>query len=147
MITAVFDANVLASGATGFLIPESVVGQILRAWRAGSVELVVSDHILGELGRTLEKPYFRARLTLEQISRYRSLLQRRATVVPIIVQVSGVATHPEDDLILATAASARTAYLVTGDARLRAKVPSYQGVRLVSPREFLAVLEEKAEQP
>jgi predicted nucleic acid-binding protein len=57
------------------------------------------------------------------------------------VMVSGVAPHPEDDLILAIAASARVDYLVTGDRRLRDRVPTYHGTRLVSPREFLEILE------
>ncbi len=139
MIRAVFDANVLASGATGFLIPESVVGQILRAWRAGLVELVVSDYVLGELARTLDKPYFRARLTPDQSRRYRSLLRRRTTITPLTVEVSGVATHPEDDLVLATVVSAQTEYPVTGDRGLQ-RLGTFQGVRILSPRAFLDIL-------
>jgi predicted nucleic acid-binding protein len=50
-----------------------------------------------------------------------------------------VATHPEDDLVLATAVSAHADYLVTGDRKLQ-RLGSYQGVRILSPREFLAVL-------
>jgi predicted nucleic acid-binding protein len=55
--------------------------------------------------------------------------------------VSGVATHPEDDLVLATAVSAGADYLVTGDIRFRTRVPSYQGISLVSPSEFLAIIQ------
>jgi predicted nucleic acid-binding protein len=56
------------------------------------------------------------------------------------VTVAGVATHPEDDLVLATALSAGADYLVTGDRRFRTRVPHYQGVTLVSPAEFLAII-------
>lgn len=56
--------------------------------------------------------------------------------------VSGVATHPEDDLVLATAVSGKADYLVTGDKPLRKTVPKYQGVKLVTPVEFLKVLEK-----
>jgi predicted nucleic acid-binding protein len=56
------------------------------------------------------------------------------------VEVSGVATHPEDDLILATAVAANATYLVTGDRKLRA-VGNFRGVTILSPREFLATLE------
>ena len=55
---AVLDTNVLASGVVGILIPLSVPGQLLRAWRAGEFQLAISSSILTELGRTLEKPYF-----------------------------------------------------------------------------------------
>jgi len=57
------------------------------------------------------------------------------------VIVSGIATHPEDDLVLATALSAGADYLVTGDRRFRTRVPHYQGITLISPAEFLAIIQ------
>jgi predicted nucleic acid-binding protein len=54
--------------------------------------------------------------------------------------VSGVATHREDDQILAAAVSARAEYLVTGDKQLQ-QLGIYQGVRVISPRAFLDLLE------
>lgn len=53
--------------------------------------------------------------------------------------VAGVATHPEDDLVLATAISGSADYLVTGDRQLR-QLGSFQGVVIVSPRTFLDLL-------
>ena len=47
-----------------------------------------------------------------------------------------MATHPEDDLILATAVAGNAAYLVTGDRKLR-EVGSFHGVTMLSPRDFL----------
>lgn len=67
------------------------------------------------------------------------LFRLNATVVPITVVVSGVATHPEDDLVLATAVSGQVDYLVTLDRQLLS-LGEYQGVRIVSTREFLAAL-------
>jgi predicted nucleic acid-binding protein len=51
---------------------------------------------------------------------------------------------PEDDPILATALSAHVDYLVTGDQRLRDRVPSFQGIPLVSPAAFLDVLNRES---
>ena len=136
---AVLDTNVLASGVVGFLIPLSVPGQLLRAWRDGGFQLAISGSILTELGRTLEKPYFQRRLSRTQITRFLALLQDQALFTPITVQVAGVATHPEDDLILATALSAQADHLVTGDRGLLA-LGTHQGVRILSPRGFLALL-------
>jgi predicted nucleic acid-binding protein len=56
------------------------------------------------------------------------------------VPVHGVAPHPEDDPIVATAASARVDYLVTGDKRLREQVPSFSSIPLISPAEFFEIL-------
>jgi uncharacterized protein len=142
VIRAVLDANVLASGATGYLIPASVPGQLLRAWEGGQFELITSGHILSEAGRTLGKPYFRSRLSPEQIGRFQALFEEEAVTTPITAQVAGVATHPEDDLVLASAVSSRADYLVTGDSKLQ-RLGSYQGVTIVSPRQFLTTLEQR----
>ena len=141
MITAVLDTNVLASGIVGFRNPASVPGQLWRAWRQSRFELIVSEPILTELSRTLSKRYFRRRLTAQQLRRTQRLLRRRAVSVRITTVVTGVATHPEDDLILSTAISAQAGYLVTGDHQLRF-LGSHGNIAILSPREFLDVLAE-----
>ena len=139
MIVAVCDTNVLAPALRGVGNPDNRLGDVLRQWRAGRFQLVVSQPILDELRRTLANPYFARFLSADQQVRALALLQRRALVVTITVQVHGVATHPEDDLILATAASAKADYLVTGDEKLL-RLGSFHGVRIVTPRTFLDVL-------
>lgn len=141
MITSVLDTNVLASGIVGYRNPASVPGQLLRAWRQSRFELIVSEPILVELSRTLAKPYFRRRLTAQQLRRTHRLLRRRTVPVRITSVVTGVATHPEDDLILSTAISAQAGYLVTGDRQLQS-LGSHGNTVILSPREFLDVLAE-----
>jgi putative PIN family toxin of toxin-antitoxin system len=141
-VRAVLDTNALASGVVGILSPLSAPGQLLRAWRAGEFELAISGNILTELGRVLEKPYFQRRLARTQVARFLALLRRQAIVTSITVQIAGVATHPEDDLILATALSAQADYLVTGDRGLLA-VGAYEGVQILSPRGFLALISQQ----
>jgi putative PIN family toxin of toxin-antitoxin system len=133
MIAVVLDTNVLA---TGFLSRETPPGQLIDAWQTGLFHLVTSEHIITELTRTLAKEYFSQRLTAEQRARAVTLLRAEATVTPIIATVSGVATHPEDDLILETAVSGKAAYLVTGDMQLR-KLGSFKRVTILSPADFL----------
>lgn len=144
MIAAVLDSNVLASGLVGFRNPASTPGGLLRAWRQGAFQLVASEPILAEVGRTLQDPSFRRRLSPRQISAAQKLLRGRAILTPLTAEVRGVATHPADDLILATAVSARADYLVTGDAQLQ-KLGSYEGVAIVSPRRFLEQLAREGE--
>ena len=92
------------------------------------------------MDRTFGDSYFRRRLGSEQISAAVRLLRRQAVLTDITMDVHGVATHPEDDLTLASAVSAHADYLVTGDKKLQG-LCSYQGVRIVSPRAFLEMLE------
>ena len=139
MIHAVLDTNVLASGVVGILRPTSTPGELLRFWQGARFTLVLSEHIHTELANTFTDPYFRRRLSDGERANFLAGLRREAVTVPITGTVQGVATHPEDDLILATAVSAQADYLVTGDNKLQA-VGSYQGVMIVSPRQFLEIL-------
>jgi uncharacterized protein len=140
MIRATLDTNVLAPGI--ITSPQTVNGQVIQAWRENKYSLVLSEAILTELSRTLSQPYFSARLTAAQIEATVNLFRSEATIVPSIITVTGVATHPEDDLILATALSGRAHYLVTRDEKLQEKVQEYKGVSIISPLVFLQRLRE-----
>lgn len=141
MIRVVLDTNVLASGFVGFANTERAPSRLLRLWREDRFALVISADIVTELLNTFSSPYFRQRLSPEQIAEAQHLLREEATTTPITAQVSGVATHPEDDLVLATAVSAQVDYVVTGDKRIL-QLGEYQGVHMLSPREFLDLLEK-----
>lgn len=135
----VLDTNVLASGLVGLPRQESTPGEILRQWLAGIFDLVTSEIILTETASTLTKPYFQKQLSPDERLAAVEVLRRRAVVVPITASVEGVASHPEDDLVLATAVAGNAAYLVTGDHGLLT-VEAFQDVGIVSPREFLVRL-------
>ena len=136
MIRAVLDANVIASGLVGYAIVASTPGEILRRWRSRAFTLVLGAHLLEEVERTLQKPYFTRRLSPDVRWEEMRRLRTDAEIVTITVQVTGIATHPEDDLVLATAVSAQADYLVTGDGGPLG-VGEYEGVTIVTPRQFL----------
>ncbi len=136
MIRVVADTNVLASGLAAYHAEASPVALILDAWRYGSLDLVASAPIVAELRRTLAKPYFAQRFTTEEIERALYLVRHRSSFVQVLADVQGVATTPEDDLILATAVAGKAHVLVTGDRQLR-NLGQYQGVRILGPRAFM----------
>jgi len=84
VISAVLDTNVLASGTVS---AANAPGQIIDAWHARKFELVTSTHIIGELSRTFQKPYFKNHLTNKAVTNFIDLLQNEAFVIPIIVKV------------------------------------------------------------
>jgi uncharacterized protein len=140
VIRATLDTNVLVSGLAGLEVPASTPGAIVWHWLNDTFELVISAGILAELERTLTKPYYRSRRSPAQIEAAVRLIVSKATIVVPTITISGVTTHPEDDLVLAVAASARVDFLVTGDKPLQG-LGAYQSVRVVSPRAFLDLLE------
>ncbi|HKS71183.1 MAG TPA: hypothetical protein VJQ45_12220 [Ktedonobacterales bacterium] len=63
-----------------------------------------------------------------------------------VAAVAGVATHPEDDVIVATASAASADYVVTDDKHLR-NVGIYGGTRIISTAEFAALLRGQTGNP
>jgi putative PIN family toxin of toxin-antitoxin system len=141
------DTNVLASGIFGLRSgSKSAPAQILRQWNRGLFDLLISEHILLELERTLSNRYFSARVSSGELRWHLRTLRVDAKLVGISVQVSGIATHPEDDLVIAAAVSGSADYLVTGDIQVL-KLGTYRGVAIASPRAFLELLEQTNQLP
>jgi uncharacterized protein len=138
VIRAVLDANLLVSA---LLMPLGIPARILAAAYASVFRCLSSEAIAAEVSRALNRSRVQRKYHIDpsDASRLSGFLRSDLVLTPLTVSVSGVATHPEDDLILATAVSARADYLVTGDRQLLA-LQSFQGVQIVSPREFLAIL-------
>ena len=141
VIIAVLDTNVLASGMLGLPREHSVPGELMRRWLIGQFELIISEFILDELEHhAFASSYFRSRMTVQEMSQLLSRLRSEARLVEITVEVRSVAPDPDDDQILATAASARADYLITGDQQLR-DLDGFGATRIRTPREFLTTLE------
>lgn len=102
MILAVLDANVLVSGFPG---QHGAPAALIATWRDGRFQMIVSEPILDELAKAWQQPYWRSRISPRDAGAALALLRSKAIVSPVNIEVSGIATHPEDDLILATALS------------------------------------------
>jgi putative PIN family toxin of toxin-antitoxin system len=134
------DANVLAPGFTS---RGSASSRLLELWQAREYDLIVSAHLLQELARTLTDSYYARRLTTGEASGFLTLLQNRATITELTIDVSGIATHPADDLVLSTALSGGASILCTREMQLL-RLREYQTVSILSPGELLALLENEA---
>jgi putative PIN family toxin of toxin-antitoxin system len=132
----VLDTNVLAPGFVGMT---GAAARLVNRWRDGAYELVVSEHLLAELARAFADPYYAIRVHPDQARAILLLLRTTAVLTPITVAVSGVATQPEDDLVLATGLSGEAAYLATRDKQLL-KLARYRGLAILHPVDLLAEL-------
>jgi putative PIN family toxin of toxin-antitoxin system len=141
MMRVVLDANVVVSGVLGLERDESVPGAIWRHWRNRDFTLLVGASLVAEVERALRNPYFSARIRPELAAQVVAALVEDGTFVALARTVAGVATHPEDDLVLATAVSAEADYLVTGDKQLL-QLGGHGGTDIIDPRTFLKVLRE-----
>ena len=124
------DANVLAPGFTSH---GSASSRLIDLWRSGAFALVLSEHVLQELARTLTDPYFASRLPREEATAILTLLSANAIVTELTVEVRGVATHPEDDAVLATTLSGQASVPRPFSARASFRRVSRAGRRYERP--------------
>ena len=125
----VLDTNVLLSA----ILFAGTPGRILDAWRAGEVELVIAPDIVDEyvsVSARLEERY--PDVDIQPII---ALVIRNSKLVPTTLLPTPVCGDPDDDKFLACALSSGTEIVVSGDKKLRA-VSGYQGIRVLTPRQF-----------
>ena len=142
MIRAVFDTNVFISALFN---PKRPPAQLLELALQGKIKLIISPHLLGEIERVLTYP------------RVQKLLKKRKTTpreieeaifktlkisvwAPGNLTVEAIPDDPADDLVLACALEGHADVIVSGDHHLL-DLKSYQGIDIVSPAEFLKMLE------
>ena len=141
MLRAVLDANIYASA---LVRPDGPPGRILRRLLADrAFEVVLSGSILVELRRCLDYPKLRKFIPLadDEIDRWILALELIADTVTPRREVRAVLDDPDDDHLLAAALEGRAAFLVTGDRHVLA-LGEHEGVRIVTPAEFLKILGE-----
>lgn len=112
---------------------------VLACWAERRFELVTSEHILNELERTLAKNYFRRGIPAESVPDKLARFRDGATVTAITANIRNVASHPEDNVVLATAVSEGAQFLVTSDKQLL-KLQEHQETRIVDAAGFLLIL-------
>ena len=92
--------------------------RLLRAWRDGAFELIVSPLLLAELERALTYPKLRQRIEPGEAVALIELLRRFATLAADSDQPSPFpSADPHDDYLVTLAMQERAA-LVTGDGHL-----------------------------
>jgi putative PIN family toxin of toxin-antitoxin system len=133
-VRAVLDVNVLISA----MLAQGTPREVLRQWRVGAFELVVSARLIEELARALAYSKVRTRGRTDEADRLIGLLRGSATVAQDPDDPPrAISRDPKDDYLVALAASTRS-ILVTGGAdllELRARIP------VMSSREFLERLD------
>jgi uncharacterized protein len=141
-VRVVLDANIFLSALPRLRDQDSPPRKILGAWLAGEIDVVISGHIIEEVSRNLRKPYFAARLEGIDAIRIWEEIRLVAEVVELQPQepLPQLASHPEDDYVLATVLEGKADYLVTGDRQLQ-KLGSIGNVTIVSPAEMLRIIE------
>jgi putative PIN family toxin of toxin-antitoxin system len=140
MITAILDANVLVSA---MLTPKGHPAEILREWRGGTFDLVISLSLLKEIQRVISYPKINKRLTQSNLEANEFLLGLAQFSIMVYEepQIDVIKEDPSDNKYLACAQRGEVDFVVSGDQHLL-KLQNYKGTRIVTPKEFLNILRE-----
>lgn len=137
MIRAVLDTNVVVSA----LLFDGRASRLLALWQQRRFIPVISRSMLQEYLRVLAYPKFKlasqdVRGAIEELLPYAEVAapKRRLRIIR---------RDPADNRFLECALAANAQYLVSGDDDLLS-LETFQGIRVVSVAEFLAILEGTA---
>jgi len=141
MIRAVLDTNVWVSAV---LTPGHPPAKILELALTGNMRLIISPGIIREIGRVLQYPKVkkalkRHRITSQEVDDVIFKLLKAAIITPGEMLAAGVSDDPADDMIIACALEGRADLIISGDRHLT-DVKNYQGIKIVAPSTFLALI-------
>lgn len=143
-LRAVLDTNVLVSG----LVTESgPPHRLLNAWLEGRFVLVTSLYLVEELTHVLTYPRIAQRLRLGdgEVEGILAALLSQAEVTAGRLCLPGVTRDPKDDPVVACAQEGKADCIVSGDQDLLV-LGEYEGIRVVTPRQFVELLEAPGSQ-
>jgi putative PIN family toxin of toxin-antitoxin system len=139
VLRAVLDANIIISA---LIQPKGASGQILTSLlEASAFELIISPAILTELRRSLSYPKVRRYIKAsdEDLDLWVASIELIAQPVDGTMRIHAVAEDPDDDKYIEAAVEGLAQFVVTGDKHLLS-LKSFENIRIVTPRVFLALL-------
>lgn len=139
VLRVVLDTNVFVSRT---ISRSGTSAKVFDAWRAMEYWLLVSPAIIREIEATLSSSHIRRKypVTDQEIADLVDLLSHDALVIEGEMDLTGVV--PEDDsdnMFLTCAIQGDADLIVTGDRHLL-NLRVYEGIRIVSVREFCDLL-------
>ncbi len=136
----VLDANVIISG---LINAHGLPGKILEALRNREFILVSSQPINEEVLEVMDRPHLRDKYDLaEHLFDIAFILWKNADVVANL-PVLKVSKDPDDNKFLSTALGGLAHYLVTGDIKGLLDLQEYNGIGIVTPKQFLTILNKQ----
>lgn len=140
MYRAVLDTNVFVSGST---ISAGAPSQVTNHWRNQDFVMVVSPQLLAEYEEVLSRPKVMKYTGLSSQETFQLIqeVKKRAYLTSGILTLNILTIDPDDNMVLACAVEGIASHLITSNKK-HFPFTDYKGIRIVSPREFLSVLEK-----
>ncbi len=132
MLKVVLDTNVIISALLFGGNPD----KILNLANEGVIKLIISPFILDETTNVLMRLF---NWVEGEIQAVLTAIQEIAVVVQPQVKLSIIKEKDSDNRILECAVSGKADFIVSGDTKHILPLKEYQGIKILSPAEFLAL--------
>ncbi len=130
MVKVVIDTNILVSATVFGGVPD----KILDLAREGEFELLISPSIIEEFARILKEKFdFTPEKVVEALLEIRTI----STLINPKHKLNVIEEDEPDNRILECAMEGEADYLVTGDTKHLQPLKEYQGIKILSPINFL----------
>ena len=131
----VIDTNIFVSSFLG-----GRPRQVIDLWKRGEVVLCLSKDILDEYVDVLQRVGIGPKEGLEELL---ALFKKNINIIFTLKtpRLPIVEDDPSDDKFIECAVKFKADFIITGDKALR-RVKQYLGIRILSPQEFLMVIDK-----
>lgn len=131
----VIDTNIFVSSFLG-----GRPRQVIDLWKRGEVVLCLSKDILDEYVDVLQRVGIGPKEGLEELL---ALFKKNINIIFTLKtpRLPIVEDDPSDDKFIECAVKLKADFIITGDKALR-RVKQYLGIRILSPQEFLMVIDK-----
>jgi len=130
----VLDTNIFISALLG-----GILGVIVDKWKAGKFTLIITDASAREYLDVINRSKFNFSED-EIIATTHYLLQSAEFITPQ-EEITVIVIDPTDNKFLEAAVTGKVNFIVSGDSHLL-ELKVYQGIAIVTAREFIVQLEE-----
>lgn len=140
MYRVVLDTNVFVSGVSLHVFPPS---HILDLWRKQAFTLVISPQLIIEFEEVLLRPgvFKYTQVNSRQVRAYMDDFRTHAFITEGLITLDVLVDDPDDNIVLAAAVEGLATHIITGNKK-HFPFPNYKGISIVSPREFLSLINE-----
>ncbi len=129
-VKVVLDTNIYISAILFGRKPE----EIRKLSQEGKIELLVSEAIIAEVAEVLRKKFDWESWQISQV-----IDEIRETAILVIPNqtLSVIKKDENDNRVLECAVEGKAHYIISGDKRHLLPLKEYQGIKILSPAEFL----------
>lgn len=135
----VLDSNVYVSN----LHFGGAISELFKEVEKGHITVCISDDIITEVIRTLREKF---KWSETELTEAKLLISTIGELVTVTTPVSKIKSDPTDNKILACALAVNAGYIITGDKKHLLPLKKFQGIPILSPRDFLSQVLYKLDQ-